>query len=551
MPDLAASGSVASAPAMSNSRHPSWMRSPWAGWLLITAVLWCWSLARVPIPATNETHYLSKARHYWDPAWIRDDLFLESANPHLFFYATVGSLTAWLSFEQAAIWGRLIGCAVVAAGWWRLCCSLRRRDVTTAGTAAPPLTEALAPLAILLLLQSSGTWSGEWLVGGIESKVLSYGCLFWGLGSLFDGHWRRAAVAYGLAVSFHPLVGLWGALCSTGMLLWEASQRRLNCPPLGILTAATGLFLATSVIGLMPALQMLVKADPIQGAQADYLMVGHRLSHHLDPLTFPASNWRYMGLLLALWGLLRLAHGSSSTERRWEMFVLCSTFVAVAGIVIAWGPRPWDRLPNAMLRAKLLKFYPFRLADLLIPMAVAFEVVRYAQWQIERRWPNQPESWRRLLIHGGCLLSLGCSAWLPGPDRNPSRMSPEKLADWIATLDWVRTQSPSDAVCYAANERWACKWYAQRPEYVNYKDCPQDAASLMLWNDRLRVISDWHDLTFADNRCTAAELRELHRRTGITHLITGRMGPIDAEPTFERGAFHVFVIGTTRSQQAE
>ena len=41
-----------------------------------------------PPPDVGESHYLVKAKHYWDPAWCAGDLFLESRDAHGLFYWT-------------------------------------------------------------------------------------------------------------------------------------------------------------------------------------------------------------------------------------------------------------------------------------------------------------------------------------------------------------------------------------------------------------------------------------------------------------------------------
>ncbi len=51
-------------------------------------------------PHVNETCYLTKAKHYWDPAWCGGDLFLESADAHLVFYWTVGWLAAFFRYPR-------------------------------------------------------------------------------------------------------------------------------------------------------------------------------------------------------------------------------------------------------------------------------------------------------------------------------------------------------------------------------------------------------------------------------------------------------------------
>ncbi len=527
-----------------------WMRSL-LQCLTVALMLWSWSLVRVPIPGVNEPHYLTKSRHYWDPDWIQappqqalphGDVFLDSANPHLFFYSTFGYLTHVLPLHAAACWGRLLGCLVVAAGWVQLCVGMCHVPEDSAPQRTVSWPQVLMPLALLLLLQACGNWSGEWLIGGIESKVPAYGLLFFGLGSLLLGQWCRAGLACGLAVSFHPLVGGWGVIAMTAMLLWEWCRKRAACPNWKTLVCSSVLFIGAVSLGTIPAIQMIVDTDPAQAAAADYLMVAHRLSHHLDPVTFPTTNWRYFGFLLALWGLLRVSHATTANRRRWELVVLAALVIAAVGVAAAWGPRPLKDLAFVELRVKMLKFYPFRLADLLVPLAVAFEIFDYLSRQtmaIRQRWS---QLWQQsvVLLATGAIMALATQ--LPGSDRNPSGLSTQQQADWIVTCEWIRDHTPPQALLYATNERWAVKWYAERSEYVNYKDCPQDARSLLEWNRRQWVISKWHTATFADWKVTPEELATLHAQTGITHLLVSRTGPILQTPVFEQGDFKVYEL---------
>ena len=58
-------------------------------WLAAVVAVAClfgtYGFVRSPVPGVNEPHYLSKARHVWDPQWCGRDLFLNSANAHAVF----------------------------------------------------------------------------------------------------------------------------------------------------------------------------------------------------------------------------------------------------------------------------------------------------------------------------------------------------------------------------------------------------------------------------------------------------------------------------------
>src|SRR5262245_51121084 len=89
-------------------------------WLAVAIVLLAFAVSgawRAPVPGVNEPHYLGKARHFWEPAFCSRDLFIASYDAHWLLYATVGSLTTVLPFEQAAWLGRLLAWTALALGW--------------------------------------------------------------------------------------------------------------------------------------------------------------------------------------------------------------------------------------------------------------------------------------------------------------------------------------------------------------------------------------------------------------------------------------------------
>lgn len=518
--------------------------------LTILALAASWTLyswVRIPVPAVNEPHYLAKSKHYWDPAWCAGDLFLESAEAHLVFYRTVGALTRIMSLESAAWCGRLLGFLLLAIGWERLI-----------GFWAPGLWRCTAAAWLFLLMQAAGNFAGEWLVGGVEAKVFSYALAMWSAGELLHQRPFLSGVLLGLSVSFHPVVGAWCVLIVAALLAWRMFVECRTPAPCTTPTksgrgrpvmAIVGLALA-SAPGLVPALRIVSGGDPALQLRADLIQVGYRLKHHLDPLQFPLEAYRYYALLLAVWLLLRAVAG----RRGWtalERFMLVSLLIAAAGYVAAAGARPLDQLPLVEWRIRLLKLYPFRIADLAAPICVAVAAVDAA---VTRFLPAGADVGgvgrgggtamkRRWAATGGAVLAAALALGLPGLDRHPSRMSGAVRADWIAACEWLRTQAPADSLIYAANEDWAVKWYAQRPEYVNYKDCPQDAAGIVKWYERLVFMSKWSRDHYEDGLFSTAELAGLHRQTGITHLLVSRYGPMEQEPVFANASFRVYEIG--------
>lgn len=506
---------------------------------LLFAAFMAYSALRVPVPGVNEPHYLAKARHYWQPEWCAGDFFLESADAHLFFYQTIGWLTAVCSLEQAAWFGRAAALLLLALGWERFLSALT-------DTRFGPLWAAW----LFLLLHAIGNLSGEWLLGGVEAKVFSYGFVFWACGCLLRRRVFAAAALFGLAISMHPVVGIWSvaaaAVATAAAGRWHADSQ-LKAALQSRVPAVAAVLVLTSLPGLVPAVRMLLTSDPELTRQANFIQFTYRLAHHLDPLAFPPVSYVYYGAMIAACLILLMA-ARRPTPRPMEItpelwwfvwMVVAAVLLALVGWLIGWGPRPTDRMPLGDLRIALLKFYPFRLVDILVPILLAVLVVRWGEgW----RTAGQASRRRTLVMFAGCGVTFLVAVLLPGADRNPAGMDRDTRREWIDVCEWVRDHTPQDSLLYAVHESWAVKWYAQRPEYVSFKDCPQDAAGIVEWYQRLRLLSDWSRRAFADETADDAELNELHRETGISFLISREWSQLQRRPVYCNGTFCVYSL---------
>ncbi len=497
---------------------------PWVVWGVALASLLAFVVIRSPVPGVNEPHYLSKAKHYWNPDWCPHDFFLKSADTHLVFYQTVGVYTQVLTLEQTAWLGRLVSLGILAWGW--VCC---------ARYLVPGRWTSLWALWAYLAMAAVGNWSGEWMIGGVEGKVFAYGFGFWAIAAWFDRHLIRSALLAGLGVSFHPVVGGWFVICAGAAMLAtrlfpsrtdQDSHAEPRTFSLGDWIAAAGVFVLASLPGIWPALGLLQFGDQRQTLAATWIQVFHRIRHHLDPMTFSQAGYVTYGLLLLLWLVIRCRGEWGTAERWFAWFVGASVAVAVVGVALGYGDRPIEKLSQITWRYRLLKFYPFRLADVLLPAAASITLaglaarglqngplpkLSLARKHAERRW------W---LLFGGLLAF---SLAYPAVDRNPSRMSESQLSDWRDVCRWIRENTPKDTVVWTPRRSWAFKWYAERAEYVSRKDCPQDPAGILEWNNRM------------NHQFREAFRNEKHMNFAIFHRDS-----LADEPVYENATYRVY-----------
>lgn len=517
-------------------------RTRWGVVLAIGCLFVGYSFWTASIPGSNEPHYLCKAKFWWQPEWCAHDLFLESSNPHFVFYVVLGGMTKWLPLAAVAIIGRLSGYFALAAGWEWLCRSLK-------------LTNRASVLAAILLLAFAalGNLSGEWLIGGIESKIYAYAGVFAGLGAWFERRVIAAGCWFGVAIAFHPLVGAWSvvalSIAECVNLMWRfARQQHMSLAdrveglpqhswPVGTLTAALILGSMIAATGLVPAIQSISGEDSRAATNATFIQVFYRLSHHLHPDQFPLISYMAYGLVLAVGIALSKKRIPTFGQKTFRWFVVGAVLIATCGWIAGSGLKPTHyEEPFFNMRMTALKFYPFRLADAVVP---AFTAIMLAQ-ELSERTTWQPHSW---LVRRGTLstvMLMLLALWMSRGVRAARYIPDEWAADWLEVCEWVHNHTPEQALFVTPRESWAFKWFAERPEYVAFKDCPQDARSLNEWNQRLLWLNKWAERGFVDTTYSREEVRTLARQTHASFFITRRDARMDAPQVFSNETYLVY-----------
>ena len=440
-------------------------------------------LADGPPPGVNEAHYLTKARHYWDPSFCSGDLFLESADAHLAFYWSFGWVTLLTSFETAAWIGRILAWGLLATGWARLSISL-----------LPNRGMAFLGAVGFVLLQRSTHMAGEWVVGGVEAKCFAYGLVFHALAFLVQRRWLWVWPLLGAATSFHVLVGGWSLVAAAIAFLFDREQRDFGKNALSLLAGA-----ALALVGLLPALRLNAGVSPEVAAEAADIYVYTRLPHHLSLFNRSVEVDKFkefkirMGIAVTLWAVMwhwiHLRHDRGPWARL-QWFICGSVLIAGVGVAIDLIASP------SPLAASVLRFYWYRLADVMVPLGIVLGIV-YQLLHVPAKML------RRLFL----ALASAMVMWMCGQSvlKNWSRPMPQafyqlrkfvkdeerlhlEFRQWKELCQWLRDKTPEDSRLITPRGQQTIKWYGFRGEVTNWKDVPQDAAEVVRWYDRQRTL---------------------------------------------------------------
>lgn len=517
--------------------------------IAVSTVFAAWSFLHVAVPGVNEPHYLCKARATWDPGWCSGDFFLQSKAAHAVFFKFVGWWTGQVSLESVAVGGRLLSCLVLGWGWTRLTRALNFSFVLT-------VVSALLLCAIAL----TGNFSGEWILGGFESKVPA-----WGLGFAATALWLRSHEASdrltwilmgllsGLSTAAHPVVGAWFvvaiSMAEIGRQLpivrqqfdnpdepaaWGASARSLTLMIVVAVIAA--------LPGLLPALQVVQSSDltPFEAGRANRIQVFMRLKHHLDPARFPPRAWIHSAILLIViaWSSRRLRTSQDYPVIRRSLLLLAAALlIAAVGIAIGahWGDVAGSYQWSG--RAFLLKFYPFRLVDVLMPTLAALLLTRVGWSYLNTGLLNDQPGRQTGFVLTLAVAVLGTAA--ATRSTAPTGYTAHSWEQWQDACEWLREHTDADSLFVTPRESAGFKWFAERAEFVCYKDCPQDANGILEWRRRMKILS-WLRPVTLQRALTSDDLTRLRDETHASHLITRDHHVTDQDPVFNNEVWRVY-----------
>ncbi len=476
-----------------------------------------------PVPEVNETHYLAKAKHYWNPDWCARDFFLATADAHQVFYWTCGWITRWLSLPATAWVGRIVTWGLLAWAWRRLSVAI----------VPLPLYSVLSA-ALFLAATSRLHLAGEWIIGGFEAKGLAYVFVLLALEAVARNRWRLVWPLLGAASAFHVVIGAWSVLAA-GVAWLGAGKDRASVRSM---LAPLMLGLALSLPGLVPALALTRGVEPGIVREANRIYVFERLPHHLSPQAFPLENLRRQFLLWVLWIVLCFVVPKNCAERRVRWMVATAIGIALVGFALA----PLANY-NVATAAAILRYYWFRMSDIFVPLGVALLATLFI---VDRRIhaPRMGNLWLvvAMLAAGGHLASIANQR-----RENPIPPADRKMADersWREICDWVSKNTPSDALFITPRSAQSFRWYTGRAEVVGSKDIPQDAAGIVQWwrrvNDVYRerrsgIKPGWYR-SLTDE--TPARLLELGEKYGADYVITDVEPRIGLELVSPRNSFY-------------
>ncbi|MCG8451314.1 MAG: hypothetical protein MI725_17250, partial [Pirellulales bacterium] len=372
--------------------------------------------------------------------------------------------------------------------------------------------------------------------------------------ALVDGNWPAVWPRLGLASAFHVLVGGWSTLAV--FLVW-LTQSHTERPALKRMAPPLLLGGVLALPGVVPAMQLTYGIDASTTSEANRIYVFDRIPHHLALLKLPLAELiekavRYEVLLsvfVLLWLFCRRQIKKSpsrvSDARKLDrLFSFAAGSLVFTAIALLWHVIFWNQ---PLVAAKLLKYYLFRLGDIALPLTVSLAIGWLINLLIQRQ-----SKWAIVLL----VLAIALPSWhllavsssrYANP-RPPADRRVKNLAAWQDACTWAREQTPLESLFMIPRGAQSFNWNAERPDLVNWKEVPQDAAALLIW--RKRFFEVFYGVDETGQRVAfhslaeqgAERIRGLAKKYNVDYVLTEEYPPLDLPVAYSNAYYTIYAV---------
>ena len=346
------------------------MKQVWTALTLLALLMLC--LLGKGNLESNEAGKLALALQQIRPNWIPNDWYLNTPQHYQWlFQQFAGQLLEHLGVTWGSLIIRIAGYSAWAWAVARLCVKIGLNPALSAG-------------AVAVFLVDQSMIAREWMVSSGEPKTFAYAATILAFLAWRNGQKWSVGLWSGIACSFHVLVGSYGSLALCGLALIRRRDHNLK-RVIQILTGFTvgliPLLLALSTSLTSPKTPLYV--DTVQTLPEDisatWVYTYIRNPHHLVPSSWSTRDWLWACLWLALFATaIFLVFYKNQSGRKCQQDLAVWASLTLAPFIIGLGISPWDS------QGIWLRFYPFRVADTLIPHSTCLILASEAQHRIPR-----------------------------------------------------------------------------------------------------------------------------------------------------------------------
>ncbi len=483
---------------------------------------------------SNHTGLIPVVRRLLDPNYLPNDFNIQlRLYHHRVFAYLIAAFTKLTGEDNALIALNIIGFTLLSASLYSLCRSLN--------------LSRLAFVAVGVLLATNVAWIGRGLetntfVGNreINPPTFSHAFALFAVATLLRKQFKLTALLIGMTVLFHLQIGI--ALFLILSPFYVAQFKRFTAKDW---FTCLGLFLIPTSLTLFDVGEMFQRGLvnlPFTRADIDF-----RQAHHFELASTEAAIWVALHLIL-ITGVYFYIRNKKSEERE-KLFALgvISWLVAVISLI--------HFLDYYMLNiGSIMKVQLVRMS-LFIPVFGAIFLVLGLNILVQGK-SHRATILTNLGLIGLALLLYAIPATRQGVAYSVGiRRLGEQKTDWVAVCDWVKENTPREALFVSPPGNEGFTYLSNRSNIGEFKINPDGPQYLLEWYERLRDIAGGelpNGKGFANNRLlnqayaalSEEQLSELNKKYGATYALLPKSSAVQTNLLYENETYKVVELST-------
>jgi hypothetical protein len=196
---------------------------------------------------------------------------------------------------------------------------------------------------------------------------------------------------------------------------------------------------------------------------------------------------------------------------------------------------------HPLTAARVLRYYWFRQADVAVPLAVALATAQLVVALLRRQTWRSTAAAMLPLVACGWFLAATSIKRVNDP-KPPAVAKMVRYQQWQDACAWIGEHTPADARFLIPRAGHSFKWYASRSDVANYKDVPQDAASVVEWRRRCKELFPLVErldgkpsMQSSPDQWGTKRAKALARKYGASHIIARTYPPLNLRIVYPRG----------------
>jgi hypothetical protein len=455
-----------------------WLQTVWGKRLVVIGqmlILWSVVIARTfsfDGFMDNETDALPSALQFINHSWLPNDWYLNlNIVYRQAFSLILGPLVSLLGFEWGAVAGRLLVYLIFAISVYYLFKTLR-------------LNFSVGVVVLFIFLGNQSLVAAEWIVKGVDTKSVAYAMALLSLVAFFRKRFSLGWLFAGFALSFHMLIGVYSLICLGISFIMNKSYLKGSWR---LLFKYWWILILSGFWGLLAAVNQIYTeivnfTDPGWDVYINYRVPFHVLPRWLDGI------WQYELLVFILVFLLIYLFAVPRVARFYSAYALGSVFLFCLGLVI-------DRLGQELL----LKFYWFRLPDVMVPLfgltLTAFLVgCIFNKRTFSNKLPGSTDTQTSAIFSLIVMFIAGFISIQSVFIVFDNSVHFDPVNTWqkhpeTEMLEWIAVNTPKDSVFLVDPMMDYFYIEAQRPMFVSFKSSPQSAPDILEWYERIVLVN--------------------------------------------------------------